>query len=450
MGAARDGYNHRMNVLPDAIEMLPGPVSGTLSVPSSKSYTNRALILAALAQGESVIRHPLQSDDAEAMIEALRALGVEINEEGDALTVVGAGRFTPPDAPIDCRDSGTTIRFLTAVAALHDFPVTLTGSLQLQRRPLGPLLDGLRALGVDVVADGIGGCPPVTVRGPIRPGDVTVDTAKSSQYASALLMALGATGAEGATVHVDNMVSRPYVDMTLASMLAFGVHFGPVRASGSDFRLMSDAVYQPADYLVEFDASSAGHILAVTALATGSVTIAPAVGSTRQPDFRIVKVLEEMGCQTHVRGDSVSLRREGPLCGAGTVDMRDWPDMLSTVAVVAAFADGATTIVNAAHARLHETDRIAATARELRKMGVAVVEKKDGLTVFGGRPRPAAISTYGDHRMAMSFAAAGAAIPGIILLDPDCVKKTYPGFWNDLRTLGVDWRAAEAPAGDGL
>lgn len=435
-----------MNALPDAIEILPGPVSGTVSVPSSKSYTNRALVLASLADGESVIRKPLESDDAEAMIEALRALGVEIEEGDGALTVRGTGGFSAPSGEISCRDSGTTIRFLTAAAALFDFPVTLTGSLQLQRRPLGPLLDALRALGARVTSESVGGCPPVTVQGPLTPRNVTVDAAKSSQYASALLMALGATGAAGTTVHVQNMVSRPYVEMTLDSMHAFGVHCATVPDAPSDFRLMTDAAYRPADYSVEFDASAAGHVLGVAALAGGDITIAPAVGSTRQPDFRIVKVLEQMGCRTHVRGDSVSLSRSGPLHGAGTVDMRDWPDMLSTVAVVAAFAEGSTTLANVAHARLHETDRLAATARELRKMNVAVVEKPDAITVFGGRPHGARIETYGDHRMAMSFAAAGATIPGIVLMDPGCVRKTYPGFWEDIRRLGVDWKPAEAAA----
>lgn len=450
-GHCARGYNQRMNALPDVIEVLPGPVSGAVAVPSSKSYTNRALVLAALAEGESVIRHPLESDDAEAMIEALRTLGVDIEAAEGALMVRGTGGFSAPDGEISCRDSGTTIRFLTAVAALFDFPVTLTGSPQLQRRPLGPLLDALRAMGARVSAEGLGGCPPVTVQGPLTPRGtgmppVTVDAAKSSQYASALLMALGATGAEGATVRVKNMVSRPYVEMTLDSMHAFGVHCAVVPDAPSDFRLMTDATYRPADYAVEFDASAAGHVLAVAALAGGEITIAPAVGSTRQPDFRIVKILEQMGCHTHVRGDSVSLSRDGTLHGAGTVDMRDWPDMLSTVAVVAAFAEGSTTLANVAHARLHETDRLAATARELRKMGVAVVEHPDSITVFGGRPRGARIETYGDHRMAMSFAAAGAAIPGILIVDPACVKKTYPAFWQDLARLGVGWRRAEAAA----
>jgi 3-phosphoshikimate 1-carboxyvinyltransferase len=436
-----------MNALPDAIEILPGPSSGTLSVPPSKSYTNRALILAAMAEGESVIRDPLQSDDAEAMIEALRALGVGVASGDGILTVHGAGGFSAPNGPIDCRDSGTTIRFLTAAAALCPFAVTLTGSPQLRRRPLGPLLDALRALGATIDADGAGGCPPVTITGPIRAADVTVDAAKSSQYASALLMALGAAGAAGATVRVDNMVSRPYVDMTLDSMLAFGVRCASLPDAPCDFRLESANRYRPADYAVEFDASAAGHILAVAAVSGGSVTISPAASGTRQPDFRMVQVLERMGCRAAVTNDSVRLTRSGPLTGAGTVDMRDWPDMLSTVAVAAAFADGVTTLANVAHARLHETDRLAATSRELRKMGIEAVETHDSLTVRGGQPHGAVIESYGDHRMAMSFAAAGAAIPGVVVLDPGCVKKTYPRFWEDLRRLGVDWRPAPAASG---
>ncbi|HEY3268122.1 MAG TPA: 3-phosphoshikimate 1-carboxyvinyltransferase [Armatimonadota bacterium] len=433
-----------MSVLPIALEVIPHPVNGAVAVPSSKSYTNRALLLASLAEGDSVIRHPLQSDDAEAMTEALRALGVDIEQRGEDVVVHGRGRFLPPAGPIDCRDSGTTIRFLTAACALFDFPVTLTGSIQLQRRPLGPLLDALRALGVEVSADRIDGCPPVTVRGPIQPAAVSVDASKSSQYASALLMALGAAGAEGSSVRVDNLVSRPYVEMTLDSMAAFGVRCALAKGVDTRFRLVHDAPYGATDYAVEFDASAAGHILAAAALAGGEVTIAPAAGDTRQPDFRLVKVLAHMGCTVRVRGDSVSLSRRGPLQGAGTVDMRDWPDMLSTVAVVAAFAHGATAITGVAHARLHETDRIAATATELRKMGVTVVERPDGLSIFGGHPHGARIQSYGDHRMAMSFAAAGAAIHGMIISDPGCVRKTYPHFWDDLRAIGIESREPSA------
>lgn len=432
----------RMSLMPDVIEILPGAVQGTVSAPPSKSYTNRALLLAALADGVSAVRSPLRSDDAEAMTEALRALGVRIDDEGDALVVHGTGGFSPPAGPVDCRDSGTTIRFLTAAVALCDFPVTLTGSLQLQRRPLGPLLDALRALGAEVTVDGVEDCPPVTVRGPLQPGPVEVDTGKSSQYASALLMALAVTGSPDARLTVRNMVSKPYVDMTLDSICHFGPRWAPTRGDVPGFRLKGGEGYQPHDYSVEFDASAAGHLLAVAALAGGEMTIAPAVGSTRQPDFRLAQILRQMGADVRVRGDSVSITRSGPLKGAGTVDMRDWPDMLSTVAVLAAFADSATVITGAAHARGHETDRIAATATELRKMGVTVVERPDGLTVFGGHPHRAEICTYGDHRMAMSFAAAGAAIPGILIMDPSCVRKTYPEFWTDLRRLGVDWREA--------
>ncbi|HEY3415226.1 MAG TPA: 3-phosphoshikimate 1-carboxyvinyltransferase [Armatimonadota bacterium] len=429
-----------MSATPDAIEILPGKPSGALSVPSSKSYTNRALLLAALAVGESTIRNPLRSDDAEAMIQALRALGVQIEDAGDHLVVRGTGGFAPPGGPIDCRDSGTTIRFLTAAAALCDFPVTLSGSPQLCGRPLGPLLDALAGLGV--VVDASDGCPPVAIHGPVRSTNATIDAAKSSQYASALLMALGAIGQQEASVSVRHLVSRPYVTMTIESMRAFGVDWGE-RLPGSDvFGPLEPGYYRPIDYRVEFDASSAGHIWAVAAIAGGRVTVSPATRSTGQPDIRLLDTLEAMGCVVTEAGGGVSVERIGALRAPGGVDMSDWPDMLTTLAVIAAFAPGETEITGVAHARGHETDRVTATAHELSKMGVQVEERPDGLLVIGGAPHGARIDSHGDHRMAMAFAAAGSVVPGVIIEGPACVRKTYPGFWNDLRRLGVFSREA--------
>lgn len=436
----RPRYNHHMSAPPDAIEIVPGLPSGTVLVPSSKSYTNRALLLAALATGDSVIRNPLQSDDSDAMAGALRALGVVIEEQAGGLIVHGTGGFSQPEAPIQCRDSGTTIRFLTAAAALFDFPVTLTGSHQLCGRPLGPLLDALCGLGVDVTSDR--GCPPVSLRGPLRSFHATVDAAKSSQYASALLMALGAAGCEAASVTVWHMVSEPYVTMTLDSMRSFGADWREDLTVPHVYRPSGDTGYRATDYTVEFDASAAGHIWAVAAISGGRVTVSPASSRTGQPDIRLLELLRKMGCEVVERDGAISVERTGVLKSPGRVDMSDWPDMLTTVAVVAAFADGTTQITGVAHARGHETDRITATATELRKMGVNVEETHDGLIIGGSLPRGARIDSYGDHRMAMAFAAAGAAVPGVVITNPACVRKTYPEFWDDLASLGVHWREA--------
>lgn len=429
-----------MSALPDAIEILPGKPSGFLSVPSSKSYTNRALLLAALAEGDSIIRDPLRSDDAEAMTQALRALGVRIDDAGDHLVVHGTGGFALPDGPIDCRDSGTTIRFLTAAAAFCDFPVTLTGSAQLCGRTLGPLLDALAGLGVTIGSSN--GYPPVTVQGPLRSMHATVNSAKSSQYASALLMALGATGGPDSSVTVRNMVSRPYVTMTLGSMRSFGALWGQRPTEPDVFRPTDPGGYRPVDYQVEFDASAAGHIWAVAAISGARITVTPATRRTGQPDIKLLDTLETMGCRVLEIDGGVSVERTETLRAPGRVDMSDWPDMLTTLAVIAAFADGITEITGVAHARGHETDRVSATARELLKMGILLEERPDGLAITSGEPHGARIDSYGDHRMAMAFAAAGAVVPGVIIEGPACVRKTYPGFWDDLTLLGILWREA--------
>lgn len=429
-----------MSALPDAIEIIPGTPSGSVAVPSSKSHTNRALLLAALAKGDSVIRNPLKSDDADAMIGALRALGVSIEARDDSLIVRGTGAFTQPDRPIQCRDSGTTIRFLTAAASLFEFPVTLTGSRQLCGRPLGPMLDALRGLGVSVASEW--GCPPVTVHGPLRSFHATVDAAKSSQYASALLMALGATGRDDASLTVWHLVSKPYVSMTLESMAGFGVAWREDPAATHVYRPTGEGGYRATDCTPEFDASAAGHIWTIAAVAGGRITVIPSSANTGQPDIRLLSVLWQMGCQVDESGGAIAVERTGILQSPGRIDMSDWPDMLSTLAVASAFAEGATEITGVAHARGHETDRITATATELRKMGVNVEERPDGLVLDGTHPHGARIDSYGDHRMAMAFAAAGAAVPGIVIENPACVRKTYPGFWDDLTAMGIAWREA--------
>jgi len=431
-----------MCALPDAIEILPGTPWGTVRVPSSKSHTNRALLLAALASGDSQIRHPLKSDDADAMAGALRALGVDIEVREDGIAVCGTGRFMRSDGPIPCRDSGTTIRFLTAAAALFDFPITLTGSDQLRKRPLGPLLDALSGLGVTVASDA--GRPPVTVHGPLRSFHATVDAAMSSQYASALLMALGATGRDGTSVTVQHMVSAPYVAMTLDSMRAFGVDWREDTKASHVYRPAGSGPYRATDYAVEFDASAAGHIWAIAAVAAGNLAVSGATSRTGQPDIRLLPLLRRMGCQVAESEGAIALHRESSLVSPGRVEMSDWPDMLTTVAVIAAFSEGITGITGVEHARGHETDRINATATELRKMGVDVEERPDGLIVTGTQPHGARVDSYGDHRMAMAFAAAGAAIPGVVITNPACVRKTYPEFWEHLAACGVKWRKADA------
>jgi 3-phosphoshikimate 1-carboxyvinyltransferase len=414
------------------VEPLARPPDATVAVPGSKSYTNRALVCAALATGTSLLDGALVADDTAAMIECLRALGIDADQRGTVVTVHGCGGAVPAtDARLDARLSGTTARFIAPVAALGPGRYRIDGGAPLRTRPMNGVIDGLRQLDVDVIEEGAPGHLPIVVAGGGAPGghvELTGDT--SSQFLSGLLLS-GPAWRDGLRVELTtDLVSRPYVDMTVAVMRAFG---GDVDANDTRFEV-SPTGYGARDYHIEPDASAAAYFFAAAAISGGRVTVDGLGPQSRQGDLRFVDVLEAMGA-TVTRADA-STTVVGPSALRGvTVDLRDLSDTVPTLAATAVFAAGPTTITGVGFIRGKETDRIASVVTELRRCGIDAHEHADGLTVVPGVVRPARIETYDDHRMAMAFALIGLGAPGIEIADPGCVAKTFPGYFEALDQL---------------
>jgi 3-phosphoshikimate 1-carboxyvinyltransferase len=423
---------------PVEITMTPWaspPQRARVRVPGSKSLTNRALIVAAMADGPSTLTGALDSDDTRVMVDSLRRLGIAVEHDPAAATIRVAGcggRIPAASAELFVANSGTSLRFLTAMLANGRGTYKLDGTPRMHQRPVADLLMALNGLGSDARSDLGTGCPPVTVNaGGLDGGYAFVKGDVSSQFLSGLLMALP-YARETTSVEVDGtLVSRPYVAMTLAVMEAFGVQAGNRKFQRFDVR---PARYTGRDYRIEPDASAASYFFAAAAITGGTVTVEGLGTESLQGDVAYVDVLEHMGC-TVVRDRDATTVTGGPLRGVD-VDMNAISDTVMTQAVVAMFASGMSRIRNVGHIRHKETDRIAAVATELRKLGATVDEREDGLVLFPPETiTPARIATYDDHRMAMAFALAGLKADGITILDPACVAKTYPGFWDDLARL---------------
>ena len=428
--------------LPAALELLPaGPVAMRLAAPASKSVTNRALLCAALASGTSRLHGAAASDDAEAMATALGALGARVDLAGWTVTGTG-GRPASPARPLDARLSGTTMRFLAAAAVLTPDGATVTGAAPLLRRPVGPLVAALRALGAEVADRG--GRPPVTAAGGgLAGGRSTVDAAASSQFASAVLL-VAPYARRPVVLAAERLGAAAYVELTAAVMGDFGATVEP---AGPAAWRVGPGPYRAAELAVEYDASAAAHLFALAAATGGQVTVTNATPGTLQPDAALPTLLEAMGAT--VTRDGAALTVRGPeVLHPVDADLAALPDQVTTLAALAALATGPSTLRGVAVARGHETDRLAALAAELAKLGVAVTERPDGLVVGGAGPArlgPARLATHGDHRLAMALAAVAARVPGVVLEDPGCVAKTYPGFWDDLAAAGLAWRAHPGP-----
>jgi 3-phosphoshikimate 1-carboxyvinyltransferase len=414
-----------------AIRKAAPAIARDVRLPPSKSYTNRALAAAALAVGRSTIVGPSRSQDSHYMTGALASLGVAIQADPDRTLVAGTGGvLAAPRKPIFVGNAGTTFRFLTALAAVAAGATTLTGDAQMRTRPVGDLLDALAQAGVRTSS--AGGFPPVTVEGgSFAGGAITLPGDKSSQYLSAILLAAPYAGGP-VTVTVEGaQSSAPYVRMTTEVMRAFGV---PVEEGpGPVYRVGAGTRYAGRTYAIEPDASAASYFLAAAAVTGGRVRIPGLSASSLQGDVRFVDTLVAMGC-TSTPGDGALEIAGGSLTGI-EVDMNAMPDCVPTLAVVALFADGPTSIRNVAHLRFKETDRLAALAAELSRLGAGVELLPDGLVI---RPAPLAgarIETYRDHRIAMSFAVAGLRVPGVSIADPGCVAKSFPGFWDEFTHL---------------
>jgi 3-phosphoshikimate 1-carboxyvinyltransferase len=421
---------------PLEIPRLPKAPELTWRVPGSKSITNRALVLAALAEGESRLTGVLHSDDTRHMRVGLEALGIRIVEDGPTTLVVhgGRSRLRAPEKPLFIGNSGTTVRFLAALAALVPGAVRLEGDEAMSRRPIQDLVDGLRQLGVTV--DCPTGCPPLTVHGGRLPGGrVRMHGGRSSQYFSALLLAGAAADGELEVEVEGRLVSRPYVEITRRMVADFG---GRIDEAGEGF-VVRPATYVARTYAVEPDASSASYPFALAAATGGCVTVPDLGTGALQGDYRFVDVLALAGAEVTRAGGATTVRG-GTLRGVD-VDMHDISDTVMSLAAIAPLATGPTRITNVANIRIKETDRLAAVVAELERLGQFVTHGHDFLVVEPRPIRSAVVRSYSDHRMAMSFAVLGAALGGVTIEDPSCVAKTYPGFWED---LGNAYQAAGA------
>jgi 3-phosphoshikimate 1-carboxyvinyltransferase len=389
-----------------------------------------------LAEGESVLTGALDSDDTRVMIAGLGQLGilVAVEEGGRTLRVAGCGGEIPAtNAELFVGNSGTTMRFLTALVALGHGEYRLDGVPRMRERPMGDQAAAMRQLGVDVTCEGANECPPVVVRsGGMRGGRAEVRGTASSQFLSGLLMSAPYGDAPVVLAVDGTLVSVPYVAMTQRVMEAFGAELDAA-ANYSELRVSDDRQYRARDYAIEPDASAASYFFAAAAITDGEVTVEGLSRDSLQGDVEFVACLEQMGARVAWHADAITVTGR-PLVGID-VDMNAISDTVPTLAVVALFADGPTTIRNVAHIRHKETDRIAAVACELRKLGATVEEYPDGLRITPGPLHGAAIDTYDDHRMAMSFALSGLRVPGVAINDPGCTAKTYPGFFADLERL---------------
>lgn len=423
-------------------------VDAVVRPPGSKSITNRALMVAALASGTSTLHGVLESDDTAAMAGCVMALGADVRlDPASGLATVGGldgrtggGPMLHP-VTLDARLSGTTARFVLAACSLGPGPFTVDGHEPLRARPMGGSIDALRQLGA-TVTDTDGGLPVTVSGGPVAGGTVTVPGEVSSQFLSGLLMA-GACMPDGLVVSVDgDVVSFPYVNMTMAVMESFGASTEMTEVADRDEAPFSRVLrvgsggYSARSFEVEADASAASYFLAAAAVCGGTIRINGVGRDSLQGDIGFADVLSGMGATVRWGSDWVELTGPGPggLRGV-TVDMRDLSDTAPTLAAVAVFADGPTEITGVGFIRHKETDRIASVVTELHRMGIDATETADGLIVYPGDPQPSAVRTYDDHRMAMSFAVVGLVADGISIVDPGCVAKTYPGFFDDLDSL---------------
>jgi 3-phosphoshikimate 1-carboxyvinyltransferase len=418
------------------VNILGEPLDTEVKVLGSKSYTNRYIAIAALSGQPTVIDGALLSDDTVYLAKAVAMFGhvrTAIDHEAARITLEPTGK--PMEAPaqeIFVGGAGTPLRFLISMAGHAEGTTIITGNERMQQRPMGDLLAALPGLGVDAVAVRGNGSPPIRVTGrSFEGGTTSISGQVSSQFTSSLIInALRAPHDTEITI-ADDLISKPYVEMTLAALAEMGVEVE--RDGYRRFTVRAGQRPRGGQVTVEPDASGMSYFLAAAAITGGRVTI-PGIGAgSHQGDVHLVEALEQMGCQTDVKDTSITLTG-GPLHGID-IDMEAMPDVVPSLAIVAAFAEGTTRISNIASLRVKECDRIAAVTTELRKMGIGVEEFPDAMHITGGTPHGAVIDTYDDHRIAMTFAIAGLRTEGVVIKDPGCVAKSFPSFWTTLDGL---------------
>ena len=440
-----------------SVEIHPvGSVGGTVRLPGSKSLTNRALLVAGLASGRTILRNTLDCDDSRFMIGALRDLGVEVvdsaREGGSAVSDGARGRiisirgcggvFPEKRGRFSLGNAGTATRFLTAALTVSGGEYVVDGDERMRQRPIARLVDALQILGAQVKAPT--GCPPVEIGARTMIGGVVgISGSVSSQYISAILMA-APYARRSVCVRIEGaLVSSPYVDLTLAVMNDFGAKASvdDKRGDGQPvYEVVAGRSYAARDHFVEGDASTAGYFYAAAAVTGGTVRVEGVGKDSIQGDLRCADVLAEMGCRVKMESDAVTVTGVGGLLRGVSCDCAAMPDVVPTLAVVGALARGRTRLTGVPHLRHKESDRIASVASELRKIGVKVVEREDGLEIDGQQGleslHGAEIDSWADHRIAMAMSVAGLLVPGVVIRSPGVVRKSFPGFFDALRSIG--------------
>jgi len=422
----------------DEIEIAPAirPLHARIALPGSKSMTNRALLLAAMASGRSTIESALLSDDTRYMTAALRALGfrVEVDEGAHRISVDGLGGAIPSsNADLFVGGAGTAMRFIVGFLTLGRGRYRVDGNARMRQRPIGPLLDAMQELGATVYSERDNRCPPVIVeshRSAFGGGETHIDARESSQFVSAVLMP-AALWPRGLKLHVVGDTARPFIEMTLRLMEVWGVRS---QIEGDVITVPGGQTYHARQFHVEPDASGAGYFAAAAALCGGEVTIAGLRRDSVQGDVGFFGILEKMGARVEWADDGVVVTGTGKLSGVD-VAMNSMPDMAPTLAAIAPFASSPTRIREVGFIRYHESDRLRALATELRRLGAKVEDFDDGIAIEPSQLSAATIETYDDHRIAMSFAVAGLKLPGVRIKDPGCVAKTFPDFFERLTEL---------------
>ncbi len=409
-----------------------GSVHVHINVPGSKSLTNRALICAALARGQSILHNASDSSDTVLMMNGLNQLGVLVRKSGNGLIVEGTGgRLYAPKFPIPVRNAGTTLRFMLSLAALAEGTTVFDADPRMAERPIDDLIHGLRQLGVYSEVRGT----RYTVRGSMPEGGrIAVTGGKSSQFTSSLLMIAPFAQNEVTLTVSGNVSSYHYITMTLDVMRTFGVE--ATREGDASFVIPAGPRYVPVEYAVEADASGASYFFAAAAIAGGEVTIDGIHAGSVQGDRGFVEILQRMGCGVRMMHEELRVMSDGNLYGVD-VNMNSMPDVVPTLAVTALFAKGVTRIRNVAHLRYKESNRLEALVTELQKVGADIRLADDGLEIRPALLHGAQLDTYDDHRLAMSFGLIGLRVPGIKIENPECVTKSFPTFWKEFEKLYV-------------
>ena len=414
-------------------EIKTSKITGKIICPPNKSYTHRAIFLAALSDGKSIVKNILNSSDIKATISACNAFGVEVHEDKDIITIKNTIGSTVQGSMIDAQNSGTTIRIAIAIAALSGGNTMLTGDESLKKRPMQPILDSLQTLGVSSESDG--GLPPITIKGKIKGNEVNIDGKISSQFISALLI-IAPRLENGLIINIQGeLVSKPYIDLTIAIMKEFGV----VVNSEIPYKkyVVKHQIYKPTTFTVPSDFSNLALLLASNVLLGDGLEIEISLGNLPQGDEAIIDILEELGVNVTLNGNIITTKSPEMLTG-GRFDLSDTPDLLPALAILSLKSSKPIEIFNVKHARYKETDRIAIISRELKKIGIVVEEHEDGMKLTPNENLSSGeLNSENDHRLFMAFSIAAMYIGDCTVTDPDSVQISYPNFISDMKNVGA-------------